>query len=194
MLHSALYYFNTYTMIKKLLFLSFSLCTLLLSAQDNSKYTLSGSIKDAENNDPLIGATVVVKTASNWNGGSVKVKAVNCKGSSSNRSKNVARTAGCRTASSVVSSVVATESLSALTAFPNPTSGKATITFNSDRNSNYSLKVTDMIGKVLISQDLSVVEGYNMKDINLENMSKGIYMISVQTEDGNAQTLRLVVE
>ena len=81
-----------------------------------------------------------------------------------------------------------------MNAYPNPTSGKATVTFTSDRTAKYSLRVVDMIGKVLISQDVAVVEGYNTKEINLENVAKGIYLISVQTEEGNAQTLRLIVE
>ena len=139
--------------------------------------------------------TVIVKAEPGFNGGKIKVKAVNCKDDSAERTKVITKSTGCRVSASVgASTVISTESISSLTAYPNPTSGKATITFNSDRNSNYSLRVTDMIGKVLVKEDLSVVEGYNMKDINLENLSKGIYMISVQTEEGNAQTLRLVVE
>ena len=140
--------------------------------------------------------SVVVKALSNFTGGSVKVKAVNCRGISGSRSKNVAKTTGCRISANgtVTESVIATESLSALTAYPNPTSGKAMVTFNSDRTAKYSLKVVDMIGKVLISENVSVVEGYNTKEINLENVAKGIYLISVQTEGGNAQTLRLIVE
>jgi len=139
--------------------------------------------------------TVVVKTPSNWNGGDLKVKSVNCKDHSGDRHKTVGHTVGCRVSSSTVANaVISTEPLSALVAYPNPTNGKATISFTSDRTAKYSMKVVDMIGKVLINETLSVVEGYNMKEINLENMSKGIYMISVQTEEGNAQTLRLIVE
>ena len=65
--------------------------------------------------------------------------------------------------------------------------------FGSPRSNN-AMPDPRMIGKVLISENLSVVAGYNTKEINLENVSKGIYMISVQTEDGNAQSLRLIVE
>ena len=84
--------------------------------------------------------------------------------------------------------------MNSLVAYPNPTTGKATITFNSDRDAKYSLKVVDVIGRVLISENISAVEGYNMKEINLENVAKGLYLVSVQTEGGQAQTLRLVVE
>ena len=140
--------------------------------------------------------TVTVKAKSGFSGGKVKVKAVNCKDDSGERSRNISKTSGCRLSANgtVIESVIATEALSALKAFPNPTSGKAMVEFTSDRTARYSLKVVDMIGKVLISENVSVVKGYNTKDINLENMAKGIYLISVQTEEGNAQTLRLIVE
>ena len=140
--------------------------------------------------------SVTVKADPNFNGGKVKVRAINCKDRSGWRNKNITKSTGCRVSanSTITESAIATEALTALSAFPNPTSGKAIINFNSDRSAKYSLKIVDMIGKVLISENLSVVAGYNTKEINLENVSKGIYMISVQTEDGNAQSLRLIVE
>ena len=140
--------------------------------------------------------SITVYTTSLFNGGQVKVQSKNCKDHSGNRSLNVAHTIGCRLSADGkdAETIVSTEALSALNAYPNPTSGKATVTFTSDRTAKYSLRVVDMIGKVLISQDVAVVEGYNTKEINLENVAKGIYLISVQTEEGNAQTLRLIVE
>ena len=35
---------------------------------------------------------------------------------------------------------------------------------------------------------------YNTKDINLENVAKGMYMVTIQTEGKEIQTLRIVVE
>ena len=138
--------------------------------------------------------SIVVNALSNWNGGSVKVKAVNCFDHSGNRTRNVAKDVGCRLSpdASVTESVNVTEALSALTAYPNPTSGKVKVTFNSDRNAKYTLKVVDMIGNVLINESIPVVEGYNLKEINLKNIAEGIYMISVQTEDDDAKTLRMI--
>ena len=51
-----------------------------------------------------------------------------------------------------------------------------------------------MIGKVLINEDVAVVEGYNMKEVNLGNVAKGMYFISVQTEGVKAKTMRIIVE
>jgi hypothetical protein len=86
------------------------------------------------------------------------------------------------------------EGLNSLVAYPNPTTGKATITFNSDREGKYSLKVMDPIGRVLITEIISALKGYNMKEINLANVSKGMYLVSVQSEGKSAKSLRLIVE
>jgi hypothetical protein len=85
-------------------------------------------------------------------------------------------------------------SIDALIAYPNPTSGNATIAFNSASDANYLIKVVDVIGRIMINETISAVEGYNTKDINLENVAKGLYFISVQTEGGETKTLRLIVE
>ena len=87
-----------------------------------------------------------------------------------------------------------TETFSTLAVYPNPASGKVTLTFNSNQNAAYTIKVVDMIGKVIINERISAVEGFNMKEIDLENASKGLYFISVQTEDGEIKTLRLMKE
>jgi len=37
-------------------------------------------------------------------------------------------------------------------------------------------------------------EGYNERELNLENVAIGVYIISIQAENGKVQRLRLVVE
>ena len=56
------------------------------------------------------------------------------------------------------------------------------------------MKVVDLVGRVLISEDLNVISGFNKVDLNLENVAKGMYMVTIQTEGMNVQTLRIVVE
>ena len=79
------------------------------------------------------------------------------------------------------------------TAYPNPTAGKSTISFTTEQSGKYLLKVVDMVGKVLLSEDISAVEGFNTKNINLENVAKGVYVISLQTEGSEPHTMQLVV-
>ena len=117
------------------------------------------------------------------------VKANNSCGSSSAVSKTIAVNLSCRTSED--SPIVNEQSLSA---YPNPTSGKATVSFTADRNAKYTMKVVDMIGNILVNESISATEGFNTNEINLENVAKGIYLISVQTEGEEAQTMRLIVE
>jgi len=83
---------------------------------------------------------------------------------------------------------------SELTAFPNPTSGKATISFNSTSKSKYLVKVTDMIGNAVFTEVVNAFEGYNTREIDLTKMSKGVYVISLSSEDFTTESIRLIVQ
>jgi len=119
----------------------------------------------------------------------VRANSVNTCGASQPGQLTVAVSLFCRTAADDVA-VANTE----LVAFPNPTTGKATISFNSASESRYLVKVTDVLGNTLMSNAVNAISGYNTQDIDLTGVAKGIYMISVTAADGNTQTLRLIVE
>jgi len=119
----------------------------------------------------------------------VRVNAINACGASQPGAKTVAVSLFCRTAADDV-----TVSNTELGAYPNPTSGKATVSFNAASESKYLVKVTDMIGNALVSDVVNAIEGYNTQDIDLTGVAKGIYMISVTAADGSTETIRLVVE
>ena len=85
-------------------------------------------------------------------------------------------------------------SINVISVYPNPTSGLTTLSFNSMLDGKYNLKVFDVIGKVLISEDLSLSEGLNTKEINLQNVSHGVYFVTIISEGMEAQTLRIIVE
>jgi Na+-translocating ferredoxin:NAD+ oxidoreductase RnfG subunit len=82
----------------------------------------------------------------------------------------------------------------AMTVFPNPTSGKVTVNFNASAEDRYLVRVVDLLGKVVYSSDVNAVIGLNVKDIDLSNVAKGMYLLNIQTAGGESQTLRLVVE
>ena len=119
----------------------------------------------------------------------VRANSVNTCGASQPGQLTVAVSLFCRTAADDVA-VANTE----VVAFPNPTTGKATISFNSASESRYLVKVTDVLGNTLMSNAVNAISGYNTQDIDLTGVAKGIYMISVTAADGNTQTLRLIVE
>ena len=119
----------------------------------------------------------------------IRANAVNACGASQPGGLTVAVSLFCRTAADDV-----TVSNTELGAYPNPTSGKATVSFNAASESKYLVKVTDMIGNALVSDVVNAIEGYNTQDIDLTGVAKGIYMISVTAADGTTETIRLVVE
>ncbi|MBP9791567.1 MAG: T9SS type A sorting domain-containing protein, partial [Bacteroidia bacterium] len=77
---------------------------------------------------------------------------------------------------------------------PNPTSGKATISFNSTSKTKYLVKVTDMIGNAVFTEVVNAFEGYNTREIDLTKIAKGVYVISLSTEDMTTESIRLIVQ
>ena len=81
-----------------------------------------------------------------------------------------------------------------LSAYPNPAVGNVTISFISETNSKLTLSIVDMIGRVKVTENILVNEGLNQRQINLENLVKGLYMVIIHSEGKNDQATRLIVE
>src|SRR6185369_12336229 len=81
-----------------------------------------------------------------------------------------------------------------LNAFPNPTNGKLNITFNSAAKQKYVLKVMDLAGKALMFESVIAEEGRNLHQIDLIGVAKGMYILSIEGEGTEIQTIRIVVE
>jgi len=116
----------------------------------------------------------------------------NACGTSGPVTKTIVVNLNCKTSGDDESFVAVTGS--SLNAYPNPTSGKATVTFNAEQNGNYVIKVIDVLGKTMVFESISAVEGYNMKEIDLTGVAKGMYFVTLQAEGMESQTLRLIVE
>jgi len=67
--------------------------------------------------------------------------------------------------------------------YPNPAEGLVTIAFNSDKVNSYSLKLVDIMGRVIKSEVDNSVSGENIHIMNLEGISKGVYMMLLQQGD-----------
>ena len=119
---------------------------------------------------------------------SITVKASNACGISSAKSVSVSPTAACPTARDG-----SAYDLSGIVVYPNPTRGNITVAFISNDNSDYDLVVLDMSGRVVEKQNVSSLEGYNQKELNLESLVKGTYIISLKGAGLVTQT-RLIIE
>jgi hypothetical protein len=64
--------------------------------------------------------------------------------------------------------------------YPNPSqTGKFTLELPADANTNYTVQVTDITGRVVYTQQIQPTLQNNKLLINLQNMSKGVYSVQV---------------
>ena len=83
---------------------------------------------------------------------------------------------------------------SSVLVFPNPTADKATFEFVSDRAAMAQIKVVDMLGKVIYTNDsFEAAEGVNSFSSDFSNSAKGIHFIIVDI-NGERKTARFIVE
>ena len=75
--------------------------------------------------------------------------------------------------------------------YPNPASQMATLNFNAVKESAYSLRVINSLGQSVYSSEGNAIEGANAIELNLENLSNGLYIVQV-VQDGSMQQVNLV--
>ena len=73
---------------------------------------------------------------------------------------------------------------------PNPAKNTFTIK-SSTTNFATSVQMHDLTGKLLLTQSL---ENAPENNISIASLSKGIYMVTVETTNGTSHTSKLVVE
>ena len=66
--------------------------------------------------------------------------------------------------------------------YPNPSFGIFNIEFNKVFDNNLNIRIVNSLGNVVVSEDLKA--GQRIKEFNLSEFSKGIYLIELQTEIG----------
>jgi hypothetical protein len=72
-----------------------------------------------------------------------------------------------------------------LVVFPNPSKGHVEITgWQQTNNELTQIMVTDMLGKIVLNEKINADNG--MLKINIENISNGIYFISLQSGHNKA--------
>jgi hypothetical protein len=78
------------------------------------------------------------------------------------------------------------QSLPLLTAYPNPSSEILTVSLNN--NADGYLKITDVLGKVILEEKIS-----GTKKINVEEFKNGVYILSL-TSNGTKTSKRIVIK
>lgn len=78
--------------------------------------------------------------------------------------------------------------------YPNPTSGKLSISFTAADIEKYNLCIVDLQGKELICEENTSLKGLNLHEIDLSSIAKGMYALTFQRAGMEMQTLRIVIE
>ena len=76
------------------------------------------------------------------------------------------------------------EAISHLDVYPNPSKDVFNISFTSERVQDLRVRVLNVMGEEIVKEDLQQFVGEYTKQINLDNYSKGIYFLDIETNDG----------
>lgn len=80
-----------------------------------------------------------------------------------------------------------------VTVSPNPTSGMLKLFFESDAFSNTVVRLSDIIGKTIIADNVSVEKGMQYHTMDLSGLNRGIYMLSIE-QGQNKKAVKIVLE
>lgn len=106
---------------------------------------------------------------------------------------------GCKTAANQydlqISSVedLANNPVEGVLVFPNPNSGKFTVQLSTISESNVQVAIQDMLGQVVYNKTLENLLGNHNEDVDLSNLEKGIYMLTVEAK-GQRFNKRIAVQ
>jgi hypothetical protein len=78
--------------------------------------------------------------------------------------------------------------------FPSITSGIVNIQSKAAIESEYSMKITDVVGKVIWNKTVSSSNAAINQKIDLSNHSKGIYFVQIEFSDGNKTEQKIVLQ
>jgi len=81
-----------------------------------------------------------------------------------------------------------------LNIFPNPTNGAFSYTFNNDVFGNYTVTVTDVLGRAYFTEEITKNDSSFKGDITISGLSSGIYLLSVQNESNKFSGKLTVIE
>ncbi|MBP6531987.1 MAG: fibronectin type III domain-containing protein [Bacteroidia bacterium] len=78
-----------------------------------------------------------------------------------------------------LSSEVATPIFNDFTVYPNPTHGEVNVGFSSLKNETITVRIFDMVGKTILTNEIGVDQGDNKFSFDLANLTKGIYFVEL---------------
>lgn len=80
-----------------------------------------------------------------------------------------------------------------LAIYPNPASGYTEIKFNLNKSAKVSFELYNLLGTIVYNESSQMGAGFVNKTIQLGQLSKGVYLLRISSENGN-MTRKLVIE
>lgn len=81
----------------------------------------------------------------------------------------------------------------AITVFPNPAKGVLNLKYNFGSNSHASVKITDLLGRVVLNQELGKsLSGVQEFPLNISSLSAGLHMVELTIND-KKQVAKIVI-
>jgi len=69
--------------------------------------------------------------------------------------------------------------------YPNPSNGHFVISFKANEESNYRIKIFDLVGRIIFDQSYTTVIGPNNLKINISKYSQGVYYLEISNGTSN---------
>ena len=88
----------------------------------------------------------------------------------------------------------ASSSIADLSFYPNPTTNNGTISITLNENAKVNVSVLNAVGQVVYSTNMLANAGTNKLDINLSQLSSGLYFYQVQVANKKVVTNKFVIE
>lgn len=79
-----------------------------------------------------------------------------------------------------------------ITIQPNPVTDNISYSFISNQTGEATVRILDMSGRTLLQQPKVLLEGNNTFEMDVQSLTKGIYMLQITEEAGNRQVQRFV--
>jgi hypothetical protein len=77
-----------------------------------------------------------------------------------------------------------TSEISVSSFYPNPTSGETSIKFNVANESNVTLQITDLTGKVVFTKTNAIQAGSNQLSFDASSYNSGVYYLTLSSDNG----------
>jgi subtilisin-like proprotein convertase family protein len=119
--------------------------------------------------------------------GTITVRAGNSCGLSAGTGSQVFTPAGCREEDNNILSSTA------FSVYPNPAHDKITVSIDVNEQTGFNLKLRDMSGRIILSEDRQAGGGLNAYSMDLKGFAKGIYMLEVQSANDKWKT-KVIIE